>query len=81
MVENRIQMLRTMAKLKPVDIASALGVGENTARRWEKGSVQIPDVQKLALAEFFEVSVSFLMNWDAREPNGNGNNGQSEVAA
>jgi transcriptional regulator with XRE-family HTH domain len=72
-MKNRIEMLREMAKLKPVDVASAMGVGERTVVRWERGMNQIPDEQKLALAEFFEVSVSFLMGWDSREGNGNGN--------
>lgn len=68
---NRLTMLRTMAKLKPVDVASAMGVGERTVVRWERGVTTIPDEQKLALARFFEVSVTFLMAWDAHEGNGN----------
>lgn len=80
MVKNRIEMLRNMAKLKPVDVASAMGVGERTVVRWERGLNQIPDEQKLALAEYFEVSVSFLMGWDSREGNGNGHNGERVVA-
>jgi len=71
MAKNRIEMLRQAAGMKPVDIASRLGVTERTAYRWERGEVQIPDAQKLALAELFEVTVSFLMGWPD-EPNGNG---------
>lgn len=59
-------MLREMAGLRPVDIASKLGVTERTAYRWERGEVQIPDERKLQLADLFAVSVPFLMGW----PNG-----------
>lgn len=64
-------MLRTMAGLKPADIADAIGVTERTAYRWEAGEVQIPDERKLALAALFKVSVEFLMGWP-EVPNGNG---------
>lgn len=63
MPKNRIEMLRNQAELKRVDIASRLGVVEMTVMRWERGDTQIPDQQKLALAQMFNVSVPFLMNW------------------
>lgn len=75
MPTNRIATLRRAAGMLQVDIASRLRVSERTVDRWERGQVQIPDRQKLALAEVFGVGVSFLMGWD------DGANGTSEQAA
>lgn len=73
MPRNRITLLRNTQGLKPVDVASKLGVTERTAWRWERGEVQIPDDKKLALASLFGVTVGFLMGWP--EENGNGDEG------
>jgi transcriptional regulator with XRE-family HTH domain len=70
MAGNRIAFLREIQGLKPVDIASLMGVGEQTAVRWERGDVQIPDQRKLQLAALFDVSVSFLMGWPETSKNG-----------
>lgn len=76
MPRNRITLLRNTQGLKPVDIASRLGVTERTAWRWERGEVQIPDDKKLALAELFGVTVGFLMGW----PEDNGDDGERAAA-
>jgi DNA-binding transcriptional regulator YiaG len=67
MPTNRITALRAAAGLKPVDVASRMGVGERTVVRWERGEGQIPDEQKLRLAELLDVSVSFMMGWPDRQ--------------
>jgi DNA-binding transcriptional regulator YiaG len=61
---NRIQLLREAAGLKPVDVASRIGVTERTAYRWELDQVQIPDTRKHELAALFHVSVAYLMGWE-----------------
>jgi transcriptional regulator with XRE-family HTH domain len=63
MAENRIRMLRVMAKMSEADVASRVGVTENAVRRWETGQHGITDDNKLKLAELFDVSVPFLMGW------------------
>lgn len=70
--KNRIEMLRTVQGMRPVDIASKLGVGERTAVRWERGDVQIPDERKLALARLFGVTVAFMMGWPEQPENDDG---------
>jgi transcriptional regulator with XRE-family HTH domain len=77
MAGNRIAFLREIQGLKPVDIASRIGVSENTALRWERGVVQIPDERKLQLAALFDVSVGFLMGW----PETNDKNGERQEIA
>ncbi|MBV9805174.1 MAG: helix-turn-helix transcriptional regulator [Solirubrobacterales bacterium] len=67
---NRIQELREAAGISRVELAARLGVTDRTVARWERGDVQIPDEQKLALADVFETTVTHVMGWD--ESNGNG---------
>jgi transcriptional regulator with XRE-family HTH domain len=81
MANNRIGLLRRIAKLKPADIAREADVTERTAYRWEAGEVQIPDEKKLLLAELFECSVAFLMGWPDAESNGENGNGEGEREA
>jgi transcriptional regulator with XRE-family HTH domain len=69
---NRLARLREIQGLSRTDIASRLGVkSERTVYRWERGETPIPDDHKLALADLFGVSVTWLMGWDNHD-NGNG---------
>lgn len=77
---NRIEALRNASGLSRAGVADRLGVTERTVYRWEKGEVQIPDEQKLALADLFGgVSVVYMMGW--RDGNGNGNGERQAQAA
>lgn len=75
---NRLGEIRETLGLSQAAIAKHLGVHESTVSRWEADISQIPDERKQQLAELLGVSVSFLMRWD--EPNGNGHNGEEQVA-
>jgi transcriptional regulator with XRE-family HTH domain len=44
---------------------------ESTLSRWENGSRPIPDPVKLFLAERFEVSVAYVMDWPDASVDGN----------
>lgn len=65
-----------MQGLSLEDVASLRGVSRSTVHRWEMGEVQIPDDQKLALAELFGVRVVFLMGWDRVPSEKDGDNGE-----
>ena len=65
---NRIRALRTSRRLSLAEVAGHIGVHESTVSRWESGETGIPDWRKSELADFFGVSVAFLMAWD--EPGG-----------
>lgn len=73
---NRLRALRAARGINQDALAAELGVHESTVSRWESGESGIPDARKQQLAEFFNVSVSYLMGWD--EPNGD--NGIQKVA-
>lgn len=78
---NRLKELRDSRGLSQPQLAAALApeVDPSTISRWETSDTGIPDWRKQQLAEFFAVSVAFLMGWD--QPNGeNGGNGDAEVA-
>ena len=62
--QNRIADLRSERELSQEALASVVGVNASTVSRWEHGA-SIPDWRKQQLAEFFRVSVSRLMGWDA----------------
>jgi transcriptional regulator with XRE-family HTH domain len=84
-MSNRILEIRKASKLRLRDVAVALGTTERTVNRWERGEVQIPDSQKMALAEYFHCSVLWLMGWEDG-PNGNddghaADNNEAEEAA
>lgn len=75
---NRLRELREESGLSQVDLAQKLNppVDGATVSRWERRVSGIPDPRKQELAEFFGVSVPFLMNWD--KPNGD--NGEKVAA-
>ena len=68
--DNRLRELRTQRNLTLEALGNEIGVYPSTILRWETGHTAIPDPRKQELAEFFGVTVAYLMYWD--EPNGNG---------
>jgi DNA-binding transcriptional regulator YiaG len=71
---NRIAELRRASKLSARQVGLHLDTTERTIYRWERGEGGIPDDQKLALADFFGVTVGWLMGWE------NGDNGERSAA-
>lgn len=70
---NRLAELREAHGLSRLQVAAHLGKKtERTVYRWEVGETDIPDDDKLALADLFQVSVTWLMRWPDRGGNGNG---------
>lgn len=63
-MENRIAELRRAQNVRQANLAAELGIDASTMWRWEKSKVAIPDVQKVAMAKRFGVSVGYLMGWE-----------------
>jgi len=61
---SRLRELREEDGLSAAEIARRVDVDANSISRWENDRGQIPDWRKQQLAEFFGVSVAFLMGWD-----------------
>lgn len=58
---KRLKELRTLKKLTQTDVANVLGVERSTYGKYETGDSS-PDYEKLIqLAEFFDVSVDYLL--------------------
>jgi transcriptional regulator with XRE-family HTH domain len=58
---NRLRELREARDLKLYDLAARFRVDPSTVYRWE--TVRVPDEAKLQLAEFYGVTVAYLMGW------------------
>lgn len=79
---NRIELFRNASGFSRAYVADQLNVTERTVYRWERGEVQIPDEQKLALTGLFGgVSVVLMMGWEGQH-DGDGDGGlRKEKAA
>lgn len=64
---NRLAELRIASGKRRVEIAAHVERDPQTLWRWENGQAQIPDECKHLLAEFFGVSISWLMGWEPGE--------------
>lgn len=57
----RLSELRKQKGLKQGDLAALLGVAQSTLSGWENGKFEIDDKNKIKLADFFGVSVDYLL--------------------
>ena len=60
---NRLKELRQEKKLSQKAIAEMLAVNEKTVSRWENEESQIKPEKAKQLADFFGVSVAYLLNY------------------
>ncbi|MGC4431299.1 helix-turn-helix transcriptional regulator, partial [Streptococcus suis] len=64
---NRLKELRKEKKLTQEELASEIGVSKITILRWENGERQIKPDKAQALADYFGVSVGFLLGFGTIE--------------
>lgn len=65
----RLKELREDNDLKQTEIAKLLNVNQNTYSQYENGKRQIPISSLIALAEFYNTSVDYILNLtDNRTP-------------
>lgn len=62
---NNLRSLRKQKKLTIVEVAEKIGVPKLTVLRWEHGTSQISIGKAKKLAEYFGVSVGYLLGLDA----------------
>ena len=61
---NRLKELRKEKKVSQKEIADFLGISEKTISRWENSENQIKPDKAEKLADFFGVSVGYLLGHD-----------------
>lgn len=60
---NRLKELRKEKKLSQKEIAKEMSISEKTLSRWENGESQIKPEKAQQLADFFGVSVGYLLGY------------------
>ena len=65
---NRLKELRKEKKLTQEELASEIGVSKITILRWENGERQIKPDKAQALADYFGVSVGYLLGYSEQLP-------------
>lgn len=68
---NRLKELRHEKKLTQEELAGKIGVSKITILRWENGERQIKPDKAQALADYFEVTVAYLLGYSDFKENGN----------
>lgn len=61
---NRLYLLRKQKKLTIVELAEKIGVTKLTILNWEHGTHEIKGSNAKKLAEYFNVSVPYLLGYD-----------------
>ena len=61
---NRLKELRKEKKLTHEELAQAIGVSKITILRWENGERQIKPEKAQQLADYFGVSVGYLLGYE-----------------
>lgn len=62
MIKNRLAELRkTKTKLSQAEFAKNFHVSQNTISQWERGERQICAVQLIKFADYFDVSIDYLV--------------------
>ncbi len=60
---NRLKELRKEKKLSQKEIAKEMSISEKTLSRWENGESQIKPEKAQQLADYFGVSVGYLLGY------------------
>ena len=66
---NRLKELRKEKKISQKKLSEIFGVTEKTISRWENEEVQIKSDKAQELADFFGVSVAYLLGYSGDEKN------------
>lgn len=61
---NRLKELRKEKKLSQKEIAKEMSISEKTLSRWENGESQIKPEKAQQLADYFGVSVGYLLGYE-----------------
>ncbi len=60
-IGKKITSLRAARNLSQIELSAILGIKNNTLSQYESGTRSVPDDIKIKIAEYFDVSLDFLM--------------------
>lgn len=64
---NRLKVLRTSKNLRQEDIANYLSVAKSTYSYWESGKIEINNENLFRLADYFDVTIDYLLGRDEKK--------------
>ena len=68
-MRNRLKSLRNGLNITQKELASFLGINQNTYSYWENGKVKIDSDSLAKLSDYFDVSIDYLLGrTDIRKP-------------
>lgn len=59
---NNLKMLRNLNKLTQTEIAKILGIEQSTYGKYERNEIPLNEIYAKKLADYYNVSVSFILN-------------------
>ena len=67
MLKDNLILLRNRKGLSQEDVAEIIGISRQAYAKWEKGET-VPDIEKSAkLAQFYDITVDNLLNFDTHQ--------------
>ena len=66
MIFRRIRELREDRDLTQTALADYLGVRQTTYSKYELGRIEVPVEVLIKLADFYQVSLYYLVGWEGR---------------
>ncbi len=61
---NRLKELRQHKKISQKELAAVVNVKQNTISNWESGNTEIDQKNLIALSDYFDVSVDYILGRD-----------------
>lgn len=59
---NNLKMLRKLNKLNQTQVAKVIGIEQSTYGKYERSEIPLNEIYAKKLADFYNVSVSFILN-------------------
>lgn len=68
-LKNRLAELRTAKHLSQTDLGKIFNVAQNTVSQWELGTRNIDNNMLIRLADYYQVSIDYLLGYESSRPN------------
>lgn len=64
---NNLKMLRKLNKLNQTEVAKILSIEQSTYGKYERGEIPLNEIYAKKLADYYNVSVSYILNDENKE--------------